>query len=413
MAATAQQNGRTEDLKVIKASGEPVGDMRVTQDGTTLEFAASISLPALPGDSPEASTGSSDSAASESTGSSTNAEPSETFPSPTSPSSSSDNKPNIDSSDSSDQGSNVTSTESSSGGEETETEESSADSETSTDTTKNDLFPASIQNQQELEKWIAERQEGLAQTPDKPIRQIELVSWLQVPEILRALSKNEGPLRITYPDCSDTNITAEQQAIRKFLVEGAGEDLKDLTGKLEEKIKNCHFVTTGIVTEQVAQAYRTSIALENSSTTKLTVAEVIRTNEHFIPNRRNRQASRALAAVNGRELILGAITNAMDASTEFHTFIIEVPEEHRDVAKLAFADYYKKLDEEQKPDAQYTKVWVLPSRDSTKDIEESSFLDFIKNPPDMGMSRKKKSSSDNPSSSRLQLVEQQLGNPSN
>jgi hypothetical protein len=294
----------------------------------------------------------------------------------------------------------------------TETEESSPGSDESTDTVNNEYIPTSTQNQEALESWINARQQEQAQTPDKPIRQIELVSWLQVPEILRALSNNEGPLRITYPDCENQSITAEQQAIREFLVQGAGRDLTDLIGELKEKISACHFVESGIVTADLAEQYRSSIPVESSSSTKLTVAEVIRTNEHFIPNNGNKKARMTTTAKNGRELILKAITSTMQASTEFHTFIIEVPEEHRDVAKLAFADYYKKLDEEQKPDAQYTKVWVLPSRNSTKDIEELDFLDFIKDPPNMSP-RKRTISSGTRSISRPQLVGQQLGNTSN
>lgn len=307
-------------------------------------------------------------------------------------------------SDSSDTATSDTETTDSS---ETESETLSEAPEELADTANNRFTPASIQSQEELQDWITALQQGKSQTPSGPITQIELVSWLQVPEILRALSNGGGPLRITYPDCRDQRITAEQQAIREFLVQGAGRELTALNGELKERISACHFVESDIVTADLAQAYLASRPLNNSSTTKLTVSEVIRTNQHFVPNRGNRSANMSRTATNGRDLILRAITTSMNKSSEFHTLIIEVPKNHCDVAKWAFATYYDKL-VENKPAAQHAKVWVIPSAGSTKGIEESSFLDFIKDAP--AMERKKKRQTAAKQTSTSQPEDQVLSN---
>ena len=67
------------------------------------------------------------------------------------------------------------------------------------------------------------------------------MSWMQVPHILRELQNADVQIRISFPELkpADTTVTAEQQAIREFLVVHAGKEMKDITAQLTAQIEKC------------------------------------------------------------------------------------------------------------------------------------------------------------------------------
>ena len=261
-----------------------------------------------------------------------------------------------------------------------------------------DVVPMDIER---LKDWIDGNQEEAASpTPGKQIREVRVESWLQVPEILRALHNNEGPLRITYPEIKNSAIAAEQTEISKFLIGNAGQNLAGMLADLEDKIKNCHMMTSGRVSKAVAKEYLQSFSetISVDSSPLLTVAEVVRLNDSFKPlNNGNPSTARQKTAA--RDQILATITETMAKTGEYHTCIIEVPTSHVEIAKMFIKQKWEGIDAEKRPETQHTKVWVADEFVSSASITEydfEKFLDGARDVPEPKSNRTKKNSSSTP-----------------
>ncbi len=236
-----------------------------------------------------------------------------------------------------------------------------------------------MSSSEKLSTWVTNQQTNDASPiPGKQIREVRVESWLQVPEILRALHDNEGPLRITYPETKDSAIAAEQTAISKFLIENAGENLAGMLAALEGKIENCHMVTSGQVSNEVANEYLKSFSetISGDSSPLLTVAEVVRLDDSFQPLKGGKP-SFAQKNTAAREQILATITDTMANTGEYHTCIIEVPTSHVEIAKMFIKQKWEGIDAEKRPSTEHTKVWVADDFVSSASIEEIDFEKFL------------------------------------
>jgi hypothetical protein len=209
------------------------------------------------------------------------------------------------------------------------------------------------------------------------MKELQVVSWMQVPHILRELQNSDKQIRITFPELpTDVARSAEQASIRKFLVESASAEMKDITAKVTAEIEKCQIFTNKVVTFSAAD-YVAQFKLDGSNTDQLTVAEVIRTDRHFEPTPKGRM-SQAKDAKAGRDLILNAVEEGINTrlTTEFRSYVIEVVGTHDPVAKKTLGDRYNSWSP--KPDVQHVKVWVCPDFTTTSaKVDEFDLLTYI------------------------------------
>ena len=204
------------------------------------------------------------------------------------------------------------------------------------------------------------------------------MSWMQVPHILRELQNADVQIRISFPELkpADTTVTAEQQAIREFLVVHAGKEMKDITAQLTAEIEKCQIFAKKLVAFTAAD-YVAQFKLDAMNSDQLTVAEVIRTDKHFEPTKAG--APRSGRATAGRALILSAIEKRIKdtPTTEFRSYVIEVIGNHDPVARVTLGDKYHSWPDP-KPDVKHVKVWVCPdfATHSAK-VDEFDLLTYI------------------------------------
>ncbi len=290
--------------------------------------------------------------------------------------------------------------------EETPEVKAAADESAETDVTADTDAAAPISSPEELSTWVANQQTNDASpTPGRPIQEVRVESWLQVPEILRALHNNEGPLRITYPAQGNSAIAEEQTAVSKFLIENAGQSLAGMLAALDDKIKSCHMVTSERVSLEVTQEYLQSFsgAISAESSPLLTVAEVARLNDSFKPLK-NGNPSAARQNTAAREQILGTITDTMANTGEYHTCIIEVPTDYVDIAKIFINEKWTAIPEDSRPPTKHTKVWVADDFVSSASIEEIDFEKFLEGAIGVPKPRQRKKKESQSSSSPVDMI---------
>jgi len=213
------------------------------------------------------------------------------------------------------------------------------------------------------------------------MKELQVVSWMQVPHILQELQNSDKQIRITFPDPTpaDAVRSAEQTAIRKFLVDNASAEMKDITAKVIAEIENCQLFKSGLA-KCTAAEYVAHFGLNAANTDQLTVAEVIRTDKHFEPTKAGK-VSQANAARAGRDLILDSVQEGIKdrATTEFRSYVIEVVGSHDPVARTTLGDRYRSWPDP-KPDVQHVKVWVCPDFNATPaliKVDEFDLLSYI------------------------------------
>ena len=272
------------------------------------------------------------------------------------------------------------------------TKEGEASTGASGDATADTEASAQISSLEDLGNWVADKQTNDASpTPGRSIREVCVESWLQVPEILRALHNDEGPLRITYLAQENSTITAEQTAISEFLIANAGNNLAGMLTDLEDKIENCHMVSSEQVSNEVAKEYLQSFsgAISAESSPLLTVAEVVRLDDSFKPLA-NGKPSFARNKIAAREQILATSTDTMATTGEYHTCIIEVPTDYVDIAKMFINEKWNAIPEDSRPPIKHTKVWVADDFVSGAGITEYDFEQFLRDAKDIPARRQKK-----------------------
>lgn len=209
-----------------------------------------------------------------------------------------------------------------------------------------------------------------------------MVSWMQVPHILQQLQNPDTQVRLTFPQPTpaDAAVVSEQAAIKKFLIDCAGRQMKEIAAEVVKKIDTCDILAKKLVAFDATQ-YVAQFELNANNTDQLTVAEVIRTNEHFAPAPTGGVNTQP-AAKNGRDVILGAVQQGVQATNAFRSYVIEVVSAHQDVAQQTLKERYDSWNP--KPDVQYTKVWVAPDFTSapnvsaqTVKVDEYDLLTFI------------------------------------
>ena len=100
----------------------------------------------------------------------------------------------------------------------------------------------SVTAQEFVERWLRAHanepgfRESTAVTPRGEIPQLEVSSWLQLPDILQKVST--GPVRVVFPTSEDSRLTSEQAAIKDFLRKNHRAPMEALLPSLTEKIKN-------------------------------------------------------------------------------------------------------------------------------------------------------------------------------
>lgn len=207
---------------------------------------------------------------------------------------------------------------------------------------------------------------------------------------MQRLQSGNEQIRVSFPDVTprDTAVTAEQQAIREFLVVHAGKEMKDITARVTAEIEKCQIFAKKLVTFTAAD-YVAQFKLDAKNSDQLTVAEVIRTDRHFEPTKAG--APRKGPAMAGRELILSAIEKRIKdtPTTEFRSYVIEVAQTHDPVAKSSLRERYDSWPT--KPDVQHVKVWVCPDfTTAAAKVDEFDLLTYISGAPAPVVAGKKK-----------------------
>ncbi len=220
---------------------------------------------------------------------------------------------------------------------------------------------------------------GTVPSPTGQMKELQVVSWMQVPHILQELQKSDKQIRITFPEPTpaDPARSAEQVAIRKFLVDNASKEMKAIAAQVTAEIEKCQLFTSGLVVGKAAD-YVAHFTLDSTNSDQLTVAEVIRTDKHFQPTKSKGLNNRP-AAVKGRDVILSAVEDGVKVrpTDEFRSYVIEVVETHDSVAKKTLGDRYNSWPNP-KPDLQYVKVWVCPDFTSpSATVAEFDLLSYI------------------------------------
>jgi len=222
--------------------------------------------------------------------------------------------------------------------------------------------------------------------------ELQVISWMQVPHILQKLQNGNEQIRVSFPEVTpaDPAVKTEQEAIRQFLVDHAGKEMKDITAHVTAEIEKCQIFAKKLVTFTAAD-YVAQFKLDDKNSDQLTVAEVIRTDTHFKPIKSG-GPSMAKAAKKGRDIILSAIEKGIKdtPTTEFRSYVIEVVEAHDPVAKTTLGDRYHSWPDP-KPDVQYVKVWVCPDfATPAAKVDEFDLLKYISGAPAPVVTGKKK-----------------------
>lgn len=212
-------------------------------------------------------------------------------------------------------------------------------------------------------------------SPTGPMTELQVISWMQVPHILQKLQNGNEQIRVSFPEVTpaDPAVKKEQEAIRQFLVDHAGKEMKDITAHVTAEIEKCQIFAKKLVTFTAAD-YVAQFKLDDKNSDQLTVAEVIRTDKHFTPTKVG--APKRGPAIAGRDIILSAIEKGIKdtPTTEFRSYVIEVVQAHDPVAKKTLEDRYNGWSP--KPNVDHVKVWVCP--DFTKPTETVVEFDLLK-----------------------------------
>jgi hypothetical protein len=82
---------------------------------------------------------------------------------------------------------------------------------------------------------------GTSPSPVGEMVAVEVCSWLQIPALLQEISENPTCIRLTFPPCSDSALTAEQLEIHSFLSTQHGLSLDEVRSQLVAKIEKSVF----------------------------------------------------------------------------------------------------------------------------------------------------------------------------
>ena len=239
------------------------------------------------------------------------------------------------------------------------------------------IHPGGLTAKQSADWFESNFHKGTVPSPTGPMTELQVISWMQVPHILQRLQNGNEQIRVSFPDVTpkDTAVTAEQEAIRRFLVDHAGKEMKEITAHVTAEIEKCQIFAQKLVTFTAAD-YVAQFKLDDKNSDQLTVAEVIRTDKHFEPTKAG--APRKGPAIAGRDIILSAIEKGIQVTptTEFRSYVIEVVEAHDPVAKRTLVDRYNSWSP--KPDVQHVKVWVCPDfTTAAAKVDEFDLLTYI------------------------------------
>lgn len=88
---------------------------------------------------------------------------------------------------------------------------------------------------------------GTSPSPMGEMTAVEVCSWVQVPALIQELRQNRNCIRLTFPKCSDSALSAEQSDIHLFLSKYHGLSLEEVRTQLVAKIeKSVYFCNSDI-----------------------------------------------------------------------------------------------------------------------------------------------------------------------
>ncbi len=244
--------------------------------------------------------------------------------------------------------------------------------------TTNVPTPPTGLNAAQLKQWLEQSLLGdPAPSPTGPLRHIEVISWMQVPQILKELESSSSQIRLTFPETTpaDAELTTEQEQVRNFLANHAGSALKDISSELTEKIATCVLFRRESPAFSAKQ-YVGQFDLDMKNTEKLRVCDVVRVTEDFKPTKAG-AANMQQYRVKGRDVILSTIEEGLKKTNDYRSFAIEVTTQNKEIFRQELSRRYYNLPEP-KPDTTKTKIWV--AEDFTvgaSPFKEYDFLAFI------------------------------------
>jgi hypothetical protein len=236
--------------------------------------------------------------------------------------------------------------------------------------------PAGL-NAADLRQWFENNvQREPAPSPNGPLKQVEVISWMQVPQILKELESGNSRIRLNFPDIIPANpeMAAEQEEVREFLANHAGSALKDINAEVTAKIAGCVLFRTQ-PPAFTPQEYVQQFGLDLNNADKLRVCDVVRVTDAFKPTQKG-EANMRPENKKGRDIILSTIEEGLGKTNEFRSFVIEVAAQNKEVFRQQLRGRYDSLPEP-KPDTTKTKIWVAESFSPGAAVEEYDFLAFI------------------------------------